>query len=127
MTSESSQGWFKNTISINKLRSEGWKIEEGDGGGFNLTRNGQVLKFKRGNENNLYYIHDNTIEVNTVSQLENARIIKTSYNEAHDQWGHHGVNRLQAMAELEGVKLVWGLLHVMLAVWPRHAELRLRN
>ena len=39
-------------------------------------------------------------------QLENARIIKKSYNEAHDQWGHHEVNRLQAMAELEGVKLV---------------------
>jgi len=38
--------------------------------------------------------------------LENAGIIKKSYNEAHDQWGHRGVNRLQAMAELEGVKLV---------------------
>ena len=67
------------------MRSEDWKIEEGDGGGFNLTRNGQVLKFQRGNENNLYYIHPNTGEVNTVSQLENAGIIKTPYNEAHDQ------------------------------------------
>jgi len=67
------------------MRSQGWKIEEGDGGGFNLKRNGQVLKFQRGNENNLYYIHANTGEVNTVSQLENARIIKKSYNEAHDQ------------------------------------------
>jgi len=40
-------GLVKNIISINQLKSEGWKIEEGDGGGFNLTRNGQVLKFKR--------------------------------------------------------------------------------
>jgi len=62
-------GMVKNIISINQLRSEGWKIEEGDGGGFNLTRNGQVLEFKRGNETNLYYIHANTVEVNTVLQL----------------------------------------------------------
>ncbi len=39
-------GLVKNIISINQLRSEGWKIEDGDEGGFNLTRNGQVLKFK---------------------------------------------------------------------------------
>jgi len=99
-------GLVKNIISINQLRSDGWKIEEVDGGGFNLTRNDQILKFERVNENNLCYIHANTVEVNNVSQLENARIIKKSYNETHDQWGHHGVTRLQAMAELEGVKLV---------------------
>ena len=60
-------GLVKNIISINQLRSEGWKIEEGDEGGFNLKSNGQVLKFKRGKENNVYYIHANTVKVNTVS------------------------------------------------------------
>ena len=99
-------GLVKNIISINQLRSKGWKIEEGDEGGFNLKRNGQVLKFKRGDENNLYYMHADTVEVNTVSQLVHGKIFEKSYDEAHDQWGHHGVNRLQAMARMEGVKLV---------------------
>ena len=99
-------GLVKNIISINQLRSEGWKIEKGEEGGFNLKRNGQVLKFKRGNENNLYYTHANTVEVNTVSQLVHGKIVEKSNDEAHDQWGHHGVNRLQAMARVEGVKLV---------------------
>ncbi len=98
-------GLVKNIISINQLRSEGWKIEDGDEGGFNLTKNCQVLKFKRGNENNLYYIHANTVEVNTVSQLKYGKIVEQSYDEAHDKWGHHGVNRLQTMARVEGVKL----------------------
>jgi len=63
-----------------------------------------VLKFKRGNENNLYYVYANTVEVNTASQLEHEKIVEKSYDEAHDQWGFHGVNRLQAMARVEGVK-----------------------
>ena len=99
-------GLIKNIISINQLRSEGWKIEEGDRGAFNLKRNGQILMFKRGEDNNLSYIDANTVEVNTVSQLENAKIIEKTYDEAHDQWGHHGLNRLRAMAGLDGVKLV---------------------
>jgi len=40
-------GLVKNIISINQLRSEGWKIEEGDKGGFNLTRNGQVQMLQK--------------------------------------------------------------------------------
>ncbi len=78
-------GLVMNIISTNQLRSEGWKIEEGDECEFNLKRNGQVLKFKRGNENNLYYIHANSIEVNTISHMEHAKIVEKAYDEAHDE------------------------------------------
>ena len=99
-------GLIKNIISINQLRSEGWKIEEGDKGSLNLRKNEKVLKFTRGDENNLYYIDAEAVDVHNMLQLENVKIVEKEYDEAHDQWGHHGINKLQAMARSQGIKLI---------------------
>ena len=51
---------------------------------YNLKRNGKLLSFTRGDENNLYYIDAEVVDVNNGLQLENVKIVEKEYDEAHD-------------------------------------------